>query len=125
MFLHRVWSSETGAYLGYFGQPQQFDFRPLSDPANTFFTSLPYDITEGPQSPERKICESIRIQQREESKHLVEYPLVFDAQRWIPFRRSAYLKNRGVGRIASNLVASSNRKFFEALKKSTVSFIFS
>lgn len=118
-----MWSSETGTYLGYFGQPQQFDLRSPSGCATPFPATLPYDITEGPQSPERKIRESVRIQEREEARHLIEYPLVFDAQRWIPFRRSAYLKNRGVGRIASNLVASSNRKFFEALKKSSVSRI--
>lgn len=118
----RVWSSETGSYLGYFGQTERFDLSAPRRPNRSAFSCsadrLPYDISEAPQSPERRVRDSDRARLREDAKQLVEYPLTFDDKRWIPFRRSAYLHSRGLGRMPSNLVPSSNRKFFKALKKS-------
>nr|CAB3267720.1 WD repeat-containing protein 64-like [Phallusia mammillata] len=114
----RIWYPHRGHYVGYFGQHRIWHIS--NNPSLPSSPVLPYDITEGPLNPV-----NARTNRRKTQKKNFEYPLVFDADRWRPFRRSAYardveqrntvLTNQQPGSL--NIIEIRNKNFFSALVK--------
>ncbi|XP_053404636.1 WD repeat-containing protein 64-like isoform X4 [Mercenaria mercenaria] len=104
----RVWWGRKGRFVGFFGQHRIFNFPTSEEKAGT--PTLPYDITEGPLAPvkTKSAIQKIRPVQK------YEYPLIFDEDRWQPFKRSAYLKQ---GQERKKQLDPQDKKFFEALIK--------
>ncbi|CAC5391588.1 unnamed protein product [Mytilus coruscus] len=82
----RVWWGYKGRFVGFYGQHRAFVFPEREETAGP--PTLPYDITEGPLAPvqEKSAKQTIRTVQK------YEYPLIFDNEKWTPFRRSAYIR---------------------------------
>ncbi|XP_071162911.1 WD repeat-containing protein 64-like isoform X2 [Mytilus edulis] len=82
----RVWWGYKGRFVGFYGQHRPFVFPEREETAGP--PTLPYDITEGPLAPvqEKSAKQTIRTVQK------YEYPLIFDNEKWTPFRRSAYIR---------------------------------
>ncbi|CAK8680345.1 unnamed protein product [Clavelina lepadiformis] len=116
----RVWYPHRGHYVGYFGQHRIWHVE--RDPSLPSSPVLPYDITEGPLNPV-----NVRSGRRKPQTKKYEYPLVFDADRWRPFRRSAYVReqtqratNQQPSQGNLNVIEIRNKKFFSALVKPKV-----
>ncbi|KAL8568266.1 hypothetical protein ACOMHN_040839 [Nucella lapillus] len=101
----RVWWGQRGRFVGFFSQHRPFNFPANEDMAGTLV--LPYDITEGPLAPIKRKSATQKIR----SLQKFEYPLIFDKQRWEPFRRSAYMARR------HQILKPEDKKFFQALIK--------
>ncbi|XP_025104854.1 WD repeat-containing protein 64-like isoform X2 [Pomacea canaliculata] len=101
----RVWWGTKGRFVGFFGQHRSFHFPATDETAGT--PSLPYDITEGPLAPIKRKGTSQKIT----ASQNFEYPLIFDQQRWQPFRRSAYMAKK------HEVLRPEDKKFFGALIK--------
>ncbi|KAL4237521.1 WD repeat-containing protein 64 [Mactra antiquata] len=103
----RVWWGRKGRFVGFFGQHRIFTFPTSEEKAGP--PTLPYDITEGPLAPvkTKSAIQKIRPVQK------YEYPLIFDEDRWQPFKRSAYLSQTQ----ERKKLDPQDKKFFEALIK--------
>ncbi|KAK2162660.1 hypothetical protein LSH36_94g03011 [Paralvinella palmiformis] len=109
----RIWCPEKGRYVGFFGQQRPFNFPNDNDEDNAETVNnniLPYDITEGPLKPVKTISAK---QKMKTSTQQFEYPLMFDNEKWKPFRRSAYIRQQD-SRIMDQ---PTDKKFFGALIK--------
>ncbi|XP_071080173.1 WD repeat-containing protein 64-like [Haliotis cracherodii] len=102
----RVWWGNKGKFVGFFSQHRPFNFPATEETAGS--PTLPYDITERPLAPvtrRKSATQKIRTVQK------FEYPLIFNQQKWRPFRRSAYLRPK------SRPAQPEDKKFFKALIK--------
>ncbi|XP_046579795.1 WD repeat-containing protein 64-like [Haliotis rubra] len=102
----RVWWGNKGKFVGFFSQHRPFNFPATEETAGS--PTLPYDITERPLAPvtrRKSATQKIRTAQK------FEYPLIFNQQKWRPFRRSAYLRPK------SKPPQPEDKKFFKALIK--------
>ncbi|KAJ8309097.1 hypothetical protein KUTeg_013971 [Tegillarca granosa] len=105
----RVWWGTKGRFIGFFSQHRPFNY-PVSE-AKAGPAILPYDINEGPLAPV-KAKNDPRASQKTQK---YEYPLIFDNEKWQPFRRSAYVKERESKR--KHKAQPEDKKFFHALIK--------
>lgn len=108
----RVWWGYKGRFVGFFGQHRPFVFPEREETAGP--PSLPYDITEGPLAPvqEKSAKQTIRTVQK------YEYPLIFDNEKWTPFRRSAYIRQAAAPPVKKTRQNYDiDKKFFGALIK--------
>ncbi|XP_035826428.1 WD repeat-containing protein 64 [Aplysia californica] len=101
----RLWWGMKGRFVGFFGQHRPFNFPSSEDTGHA--AVLPYDISEGPLAPVKRKSASHKIR----SVQRFEYPLMFDKERWEPFRRSAYMSKR------DQVLRPEDKKFFGALIK--------
>ncbi|XP_071795581.1 WD repeat-containing protein 64-like isoform X1 [Asterias amurensis] len=102
----RLWYAEDparGHFMGFFSQHRPWNFPSLERSSTPV---LPYDITEGPLRPMKNVNEK-----KHKTTQSYEYPLVFDDNKWKPFRRSAYVQTRTKHKEPEDM------KFFEALQK--------
>ncbi|KAK3093696.1 hypothetical protein FSP39_018996 [Pinctada imbricata] len=106
----RVWWGTKGRFVGFFGQHRPFMFPRREESAGP--PTLPYDITEGPLTPVKAKPSKHKIKTKEN----VEFPLVVDYEKWQPFRRSAYIREKETPRKAK-FIQPEDRKFFRALIK--------
>lgn len=113
----RVWYPQRAHYIGYFGQHRVWYLSP--NPSLPSSPVLPYDINEVPVKPV-----NVKSGRRKPQTKKYDYPLVFDSEKWKPFRRSAYdrdIVNRQ--QVLPNMVQAPsilevrNKKFFKALVK--------
>ncbi|XP_041352298.1 WD repeat-containing protein 64-like isoform X2 [Gigantopelta aegis] len=101
----RVWWGKKGKFIGFFSQHRPFLFPVSEELAGS--PSLPYDITETPQAPVAKKTAGQKIT----TVQKFEYPLIFDNEKWRPFRRSAYIRQ------TTQRPQPEDKKFFGALIK--------
>nr|XP_039260589.1 WD repeat-containing protein 64-like [Styela clava] len=113
----RIWYPQRAHYVGYFGQHRVWYLSP--NPSLPSSPVLPYDINEVPVKPV-----NIRSGRRKPQTKKYDYPLIFDAERWKPFRRSAYdrdliQRQQILPNMTQppNVLEVRNKKFFKALVK--------
>ncbi|KAL5008313.1 hypothetical protein ScPMuIL_013894 [Solemya velum] len=100
----RVWWGRKGRYVGFLSQHKPLVFPKSEETAGPAI--LPYDISEKPLAPVKNKSGKQKIRPIQ----LYEYPLIFDNEKWQPFRRSAYVNERSKKEMA-------DKKFFGALIK--------
>ncbi|XP_069117612.1 WD repeat-containing protein 64-like isoform X5 [Argopecten irradians] len=108
----RVWWGSKGRFIGFFSQHRAFIWPESEEKAGQ--AVLPYDITESPLAP----VKNKGAKQTVRTVEMYEYPLIFDNERWKPFRRSAYMreKENTIPQTKKNNLLE-DKKFFTALMK--------
>ncbi|XP_071484105.1 WD repeat-containing protein 64-like [Diadema antillarum] len=102
----RVWYADApqrSHFMGFFGQHRPWNYPSAESSSEPV---LPYDIAERPLLPPRRESEK-----KKQNTQSYEYPLIFDNDKWKPFRRSAYQETR------TKKMEPEEKKFFEALQK--------
>nr|XP_054759111.1 WD repeat-containing protein 64-like [Lytechinus pictus] len=102
----RVWygdAPQRSHFMGFFGQHRPWNYPSAESSSEPV---LPYDIAERPLLPPKRENEK-----KKQNTQSYEYPLIFDSDKWKPFRRSAYQQTR------NKKMEPEDKKFFEALQK--------
>ncbi|XP_048734931.1 WD repeat-containing protein 64-like isoform X1 [Ostrea edulis] len=107
----RVWWGHKGRFIGFFSQHRPFVFPKNEESAGP--ATLPYDITEAPLAPVKVKSAKQKIR----TKDNIKFPLVVDYERWQPFRRSAYNRDKQTTSRKKRIPQPEDRKFFGALIK--------
>lgn len=107
----RVWWGHKGRFIGFFSQHRPFVFPRNEESAGP--ATLPYDITEAPLTPVKVKSAKQKIRTKEN----IKFPLVVDYERWQPFRRSAYNRDKQTTSRKKRIPQPEDRKFFGALIK--------
>lgn len=107
----RVWWGHKGRFIGFFSQHRPFVFPRNEESAGP--ATLPYDITEAPLAPVKVKSAKQKIRTKEN----IKFPLVVDYERWQPFRRSAYNRDKQTTSRKKRIPQPEDRKFFGALIK--------
>ncbi|XP_070576950.1 WD repeat-containing protein 64-like isoform X2 [Ptychodera flava] len=106
----RMWYAGThshGHFMGFFGQHRPWN---IPNTERTTTPVLPYDISERPMKP----IKSKSARQKAKPVQTYEYPLIFNEDRWQPFRRSAYFQKPPKPKPSLD---PEDKKFFGALRK--------
>ncbi|XP_048586234.1 WD repeat-containing protein 64-like isoform X2 [Nematostella vectensis] len=98
----RVWYRDTGHFIGFFGQPRLWHLPSAKSVPST--PVRPYDITESPI----KALKNLASKSKHKPESTVDCPLMFDDNRWHPFRHSAQQETKP---------KPGNMKFFDSLSK--------
>ncbi|XP_021348111.1 WD repeat-containing protein 64-like isoform X3 [Mizuhopecten yessoensis] len=108
----RVWWGSKGRFVGFYSQHRTFIWPVSEEKAGP--AVLPYDITEAPMAP----VKNKGAKQTVRTVEMYEYPLIFDNNRWEPFRRSAYMRQKEstIPQTKKNNLLE-DKKFFTALMK--------
>ncbi|ELT96575.1 hypothetical protein CAPTEDRAFT_219855 [Capitella teleta] len=108
----RIWWGNRGRFIGFFGQHRPFNFPTSEDTART--PVLPYDINEGPLAPTLSMSARQKIKAHQMK---FDYPLIFDDDKWLPFKRSAYVRDKQKRKKPNLKDGLRDKKFFGSLIK--------